>query len=737
MNPNTSISTSLFARALATENIFVSFDAAAKTAAFDIESRTLTIPDWKVSVALRDMIVAHEVAHALFTPAEAFIQSMADARNRKLNAQGYKACLNVIEDARIERLIKEKFPGCRRDFYVGYKEILDTDLFQLNGISDSDLTIVDKINLHFKFGLFGLKNVPMNAAEQAIIDRVAVAKTYDEVVQIANDLYDLAAEEEKQKNGGNGNPMFGKTGDLTEAMQNVERDGDPQAMKNGHGRGKRENYTNVSLPLPKANSEYAIVPFDVIFKEMDISMASIKDPNIQREMMNVVAQLKDGVTAYRNDAKASVKDLVAQFERRKAAEEIRNERMKPTGNINPDRLHQFKTHDDIFLRNLVKHEGKKHGMVFLIDWSGSMTNCIDGVVRQTLLLTWFCRKAKIPYEVFLFTNGCPLASDKEFGSEAHFKKLFSMPKRKSGTDAFDLADVSLRQVFSSSMTDAEHQRMEEMLWLLAGRYGGSTDSLYHVYSLDYMIPQCLGMNGTPTNEALMVMHDYLPKFRAATGSQIVDFILMTDGEPCGLSRVGNHAYEPVKSVRVQHLPTGNTLEVKADGYGNFRSLQLDVQYFLVDEIRKQGVTTIGFSIGMMSGLGEHFIRLFIDQASMARPSQFSSMDDYRAYTKSLEANGKKYNDFYKKENFIPASPALTPGFDEYYIVRPVKPTLTEAEEAEEVEDPSKPKKAPPTLTRIRNQFIKGMVGRKVSKVFLSRFIDIVAGRKVKQFKIMG
>ena len=134
-------STSLFAKALATENIFVSFDTTAKTALFDVETRTLVIPDWNVSNILRDMIVAHEVAHALFTPADQLLSAMQSARDRKLNPNGYKACINIIEDARIERLIKEKFPGCRRDFYAGYKEIMDTDLFELKNVKPSDLKI--------------------------------------------------------------------------------------------------------------------------------------------------------------------------------------------------------------------------------------------------------------------------------------------------------------------------------------------------------------------------------------------------------------------------------------------------------------------------------------------------------------------------------------------------------------------------------------------------------------------
>ena len=140
-------STSLFARALASENIFVNLDSAAPTASFDMESRTLTIPDWKASQALKDMIIAHEVGHALYTPPEEFMASLDNAKERKLHPQGYKACINSIEDARIERMIKEKFPGCRRDFFEGYKEILALDIFDLKDTPVNTLSIIDRINL--------------------------------------------------------------------------------------------------------------------------------------------------------------------------------------------------------------------------------------------------------------------------------------------------------------------------------------------------------------------------------------------------------------------------------------------------------------------------------------------------------------------------------------------------------------------------------------------------------------
>ena len=729
-------STSLFAKALATENIFVSFDTTAKTALFDVETRTLVIPDWNVSNILRDMIVAHEVAHALFTPADQLLSAMQSARDRKLNPNGYKACINIIEDARIERLIKEKFPGCRRDFYAGYKEIMDTDLFELKNIKPSDLTIVDKINLHFKFGLFGLMNISMTDAESKIISRVDAAKTFDDVIAIANDLYDMAAEEEKEKKK---TSMFGNS-DLGESIgQKMKIDGDAEKVKNNYGNITSKDFPYLSYALPKANSSAAILSAADIIEQKEFVVSfytkQLSQPNYSdaaRSMLvDVSAKVSTTLEEYRVQSRNMVCELVSQFERRKAAEEIRKERMKPTGNINPDRLHQYKTHEDIFLRNLIKNEGKKHGMVMLIDWSGSMAECLDGVVRQTLLLAWFCRKAKIPFKVFTFTERSYMVNadgrqESNYDHLKHISALYGENYRKNLTNnssnAICLSDVCLREVLSSEMTDDTFKQMETVLWEIAM---GCRSELLNNNERDVLwnlIPPCMHLHGTPTCEALMVMHDYIPKFKDATGAQIVDFILMTDGDPVGLSRTGNYAYIPVKGLRIQNMATGRTLNLNADiasryGKGQIHTLQTDLQFFLVDEIRRLGCVTVGFAIGSMSGIGSHYLRKFI------RPHNDGvSMD-------MVEQMDKQYNDFYKKENFIPSDPSLTPGFDEFYMVRPVKPTNADMDESINANNS--------TLTKIRNSFLKSLNNSKCSRVFLSRFIDLIAGRKVKKFKIMG
>ena len=68
------------------------------------------------------------------------------------------------------------------------------------------------------------------------------------------------------------------------------------------------------------------------------------------------------------------------------------------------KLHTYKYSDDIFKKVTVLPDGKNHGLLFLLDWSGSMSSEILATVKQLLNLTAFCKKVQIPFEVYAFTN---------------------------------------------------------------------------------------------------------------------------------------------------------------------------------------------------------------------------------------------------------------------------------------------------------------------------------------------
>jgi predicted metal-dependent peptidase len=58
----------LLAKLLSTENITVLRQPVA-TASFNVETRVLTLPVWKnLSENIENMLIAHEVGHALYTP---------------------------------------------------------------------------------------------------------------------------------------------------------------------------------------------------------------------------------------------------------------------------------------------------------------------------------------------------------------------------------------------------------------------------------------------------------------------------------------------------------------------------------------------------------------------------------------------------------------------------------------------------------------------------------------------
>ena len=100
---------STLAKLLATENIEVQENKAA-TASFDVKNRILTIPIFKKehkSKNVYDMLVGHEVAHALWTPSDSW-----EKMSKK--TQEYRSFVNVLEDCRIDKKIQKRYPGLKK-----------------------------------------------------------------------------------------------------------------------------------------------------------------------------------------------------------------------------------------------------------------------------------------------------------------------------------------------------------------------------------------------------------------------------------------------------------------------------------------------------------------------------------------------------------------------------------------------------------------------------------------------
>ena len=87
---------SQLAKLLATEDLVVE-NKNVETACFNVHTRVLTLPNWKNATAVvYDLLVGHEVGHALYTPDIDWIV------DRNIPPQ----FVNVVEDVRIEKLMK-------------------------------------------------------------------------------------------------------------------------------------------------------------------------------------------------------------------------------------------------------------------------------------------------------------------------------------------------------------------------------------------------------------------------------------------------------------------------------------------------------------------------------------------------------------------------------------------------------------------------------------------------------
>jgi hypothetical protein len=177
---------SQLAKLLATEDLIVEHKQV-ETAQFNVHTRVLILPLWeKASNVVYDMLVGHEVGHALFTPDEwDWMNSVP------------QTFVNVVEDARIEKLIKRKYMGIAKTFYKAYNELHEKNFFELDGEDISNLNLADRANLHFKIGSF--LNIPFSTPEQEIITLIENAETFTDTIAAAEALYNFCKQEKQQE----------------------------------------------------------------------------------------------------------------------------------------------------------------------------------------------------------------------------------------------------------------------------------------------------------------------------------------------------------------------------------------------------------------------------------------------------------------------------------------------------------------------------------------------------------
>ena len=174
-------SKSYLAKLLATENITVEHRKV-PTAFFDLKKRLLVVPIWKQEMSndVLDLLLSHEIGHALYTPMKEW-QKAVDIDKIP------HSFLNVIEDARIEKLVKRKYAGLKQTFIRGYRDLIEKDFFKTKDRDINDMLLIDRLNMHFKSSYIE-SDIDFTSTELDIVDRMKKLETFEDVKILAKEL---------------------------------------------------------------------------------------------------------------------------------------------------------------------------------------------------------------------------------------------------------------------------------------------------------------------------------------------------------------------------------------------------------------------------------------------------------------------------------------------------------------------------------------------------------------------
>ena len=705
----------MLAKLLSTEDLIVEHKKVS-TACFNVHTRVLTLPLWeRASNVVYDLLVSHECGHALFTDDIDWMEE------HKIPQQ----FVNIVEDARVEKLMKRKYAGLAKTFYNGYKELHEDDFFQIADEDVSIMNLADRTNLYFKVGNF----IPLdfNPEETWIVNLIAATETFADALVAAKELYNYCKKEKEQQDNsqetqgdsqspaneilesndsssdqeeGSDNSQseqpsdesYGGTAQGDQITQSSNQQEDPEVRTVDSLESKIKDLVNIDgnenvyVEVPQVNLDTLIGKNFDVHKDIDASFKFQQDNRPTEKLFeDVDLQFKK----FKVSAQKEVNYLVKEFECRKAADSYARASTSRTGTLDTTRLHSYKFNEDLFKKVTVIPDGKNHGLVFILDWSGSMASVMLDTCKQLFNLVWFCKKVSIPFEVYAFTNewrrpeydyetGKFLAADRT----PHYQKREGLIQVEEG--------FSLMNLLTSKVSQSVLEHQMKNIWRLAVCFGNT-------YTCGYTHPSRLCLSGTPLNEALISLHQILPKFQKENKLQKVHCIVLTDGE-------ANHIPYHVEIKRAWDKET----------YIGVNSVSPQ-KTFLRD--RKLGTT-------YMFGYGYHE---FTDTLLRNLKDKFSSVnfigirvlpgrDAHRFINLYHSPSDKNYvkiqNDWKKLKSFT----ITNSGYNAYFGLS--SSALSQDAEFEVAEDATK--------AQIKSAFVKSLKIKKLNKKVLGEFVGLIA-----------
>ena len=785
---------SYLAKLLATENITVEHRKV-ETAYFDLGNRLLVVPIWKeMNNDILDMLLAHEIGHALYTPQDEWVAAVES----KVAPHSY---LNIVEDARIEKLIKRKYPGLSQSFIKGYRDLIRNDFFKTADKNVNEMLLIDRLNMHFKMSHVE-SDIEFDGAEELMfVERMANVETFKDVELLAADLAEYCKSESETKslddhefeygdgdgvdaddNGdadesdGNGDgeghdgeesddKSKNKSNKSNKEGDDADEDGEGDSMFGDTDSGDQSNLSNDSYApgdfVPesetdaawadgqkdlvdercKDNAYYHVHEFTnlseyvVDYKEVAGVFKKSRNNALYTQgyfMQKYRESWSKLITDYKQfskDQSKAVSYMVKEFELKKAATAHSRSMQANSGVVDPLKLHSYKFNDDIFKRLTVTPDGKNHGLMMFIDWSGSMHNKIAPTIKQLMNLTMFCRKVQIPFEVYAFSNnnnfGC---TRDEYGNLVGRKR--PQPNYKDGDMTID-SSLLLLNFVSSKMTAKEYEEGMLNLHFLATTYGYDRYG-YRSKKYDYEaakaeqwkddlpgVPRGFQLSSTPLNDTIMAAMKMVPAFQKKYNIDKMNTVFLTDGASDGGERI-------ISMNDDDKTESDSWMTRRVGGDWKFKKVGYDANIILTDRQTKKSLPVGNARRHLTDALlkvlkqrtGCKVLGFFVDEKTTVGKSTlnryFPQEDFYGLGFKTFDR--KKVNAEFRKNKVLVVTENT--GYDELYLLAGGKMNVVDSG----METPSENAKK----GEIKRLFAGSLKNSKTSRVVLNKFIKQVA-----------
>jgi hypothetical protein len=409
---------------------------------------------------------------------------------------------------------------------------------------------------------------------------------------------------------------------------------------------------------------------NVKYVSQGIDPGQLKDVLIPYEELAKVRKVTPSqkrTAEFLNDIKNSVANMIKEFELRKAAYQFKKATISKTGMLDVDKLHSYKTSEDLFLRSVKLGEFKDHGMVMLVDYSGSMRYTLKSVLKQVLILATFCKKTNIPFDIYGFTKHASWAPDA-------YKSMYH--------ENVSLHNLKVFQILASSLDKATYRQAFDALVEQAEIKNASNHR--DVYYRDNNPIETLG--DTPLNESIMVMHDVLRKFKVKYNSQKVIFVTLTDGSATTMSF---------------NSPVPKNAKIKvANKFYDYKPYEFTGT--LIKSLKEQGLCdkALSYSLVEHSSYFTSYFNRYTNQQSVSKNND-------------LEVARKKF-----KNDGMLAFDNIE-GYDRVILIRQNTDFLSGEEEEMDIDSTS-------TKSQIAKQFKKHAVSKKNGRILAVKFAETVS-----------